>query len=75
MALKALISYNALMSIIVSNYNENIAEEANIGVFHKVVDFLYGTRARTNRTIIVIFASIIAVYMLESMAAAPYCSV
>jgi len=53
---------------------DNATEEAK-SLFHKAVDFLYGTKARTNRTLLVLMASVIGIKILDSMFAVPYCSV
>lgn len=74
MAFKAIICYTMPMNITFTNSNENI-ELGLKQAFYKVVDFLYGTRARTNRTIMAVFASVIGAKLLESMAVVPYCGV
>jgi len=53
---------------------ENVKEDARQWL-HAVVDFLYGTPARTRRTLFVLLGSLIAVKVFEAMVIVPYCPV
>lgn len=53
---------------------ENFAETAK-QFYHKAVDYLYGTPARTNRTLLFIMAAVVSAKLLETMVVVPYCGV
>ncbi|MDG1287678.1 MAG: hypothetical protein P8P30_08985 [Rickettsiales bacterium] len=59
-----------------TTYNsiDNAAQEAKV-LFYKAIDFLYGTPARTNRTLVVVMASVIGIKILDVLMVVPYCSV
>ena len=43
--------------------------------FHQAVHFFYGTKARTNYTLLTLFGSILLLKLIETYAIAPYCSI